>query len=86
MANSWFQNMRISYGVGNTDLMGPAFGFNFVYEWVHLAFVTNETGVDGETSGGRPTMVKIYLNGEQKYSSASHHAEGKNYTPQIGSF
>lgn len=80
--NSWFQNMRISYGMGNADIMEPAYGFNFVDEWVHLAFVTDETGVDGEMSAGRPTMVKIYLNGELKYSSASHHAEGKNYSPQ----
>ena len=38
----------MTYGMGFNDLMEPAFGFATVNEWVHLAVVTDETGVDGE--------------------------------------
>ena len=58
--------MRMTYGMGFNDLMEPAFGFATVNEWVHLAVVTDETGVDGEMNGGRPVMTKMYMNGELK--------------------
>ena len=72
-------NMRMTYGMGFNDLMEPAFGFTTVNEWVHLAVVTDETGVDGETSGGRPIMTKMYLNGELKLSTTSHQDASKPY-------
>ena len=71
--------MRMTYGMGFNDLMEPAFGFTTVNEWVHLAVVTDETGVDGETSGGRPIMTKMYLNGELKLSTTSHQDASKPY-------
>ena len=72
-------NMRMTYGMGFNDLMEPAFGFTTVNEWVHLAVVTDETGVDGEISGGRPIMTKMYLNGELKLSTTSHQDVSKPY-------
>lgn len=72
-------NMRMTYGMGFNDLMEPAFGFNSIDEWVHLAIVTNENGVDGETNGGRPIMTKMYLNGELKLSTTSHQSADKPY-------
>ena len=71
-------NMRMTYGMGFNDLMEPAFGFATVNEWVHLAVVTDETGVDGEMNGGRPVMTKMYMNGELKLST-SHQDASKPY-------
>ena len=72
-------NMRMTYGMGFNDLMEPAFGFATVNEWVHLAVVTDETGVDGEMNGGRPVMTKMYMNGELKLSTTSHQDASKPY-------
>ena len=72
-------NMRMTYGMGFNDLMEPAFGFSTVEEWVHLAIVTNEEGVDGDRSGDRPIMTKMYLNGELKLSTTSHQDVSKPY-------
>ena len=72
-------NMRMTYGMGFNDLMEPAFGFSTVNEWVHLAVVTDETGVDGEMNGGRPVMTKMYMNGELKLSTTSHQDASKPY-------
>ena len=70
-------NMRMTYGMGFNDLMEPAFGFTTINEWVHLAVVTDETGVDGEMNGGRPVMTKMYMNGE--LSTTSHQDASKPY-------
>lgn len=80
--NSWFANMRITYSMGNSDLMEPAYGFNTTNEWVHLAFVTDETGVDGDMWGDYPAMIKMYQNGELKLTSGTYHP-GKPYTPSV---
>ena len=72
-------NMRMTYGMGFNDLMEPAFGFTTINEWVHLAVVTDETGVDGEMNGGRPVMTKMYMNGELKLSTTSHQDASKPY-------
>lgn len=72
-------NMRMTYGMGFNDLMEPAFSFSTINEWVHLAFVTDENGVDGETSNGRPIMTKMYLNGELKHATTSHQDASKPY-------
>lgn len=69
----------MTYGMGFNDLMEPAFGFATVNEWVHLAVVTDETGVDGEMNGGRPVMTKMYMNGELKLSTTSHQDASKPY-------
>ena len=71
-------NMRMTYGMGFNDLMEPAFGFTTINEWVHLAVVTDETGVDGEMNGGRP-VTKMYMNGELKLSTTSHQDASKPY-------
>lgn len=65
--------------MGFNDLMEPAFGFTTINEWVHLAVVTDETGINGETTDGRPVMTKMYLNGELKLSTASHQDASKPY-------
>lgn len=77
-------NMRMTYGMGFNDLMEPAFGFNTINEWVHLAIVTDETGVDGEIRDGRPVMTKMYLNGELQMSTVSHQDASKPYAPNGG--
>lgn len=74
-------NMRMTYSMGFNDLMEPAFGFSTINEWVHLAIVTNEMGVDGEMNGGKPIMTKMYLNGELKLTTTSHTDPSRPYNP-----
>lgn len=73
--------LRMTYGMGFNDLMEPAITFNTVNEWVHVAVVTNEDGVDSEMQDGRPVMTKIYLNGELLLKTASHQPAEKPYNP-----
>lgn len=66
--NSHFGRMRMSYGIGFNDLFEPGFSFSTVNQWVHIALVTDENGVDGEFNGNIPIMTKIYINGELQLS------------------
>ncbi|WP_345232577.1 DUF4972 domain-containing protein [Olivibacter ginsenosidimutans] len=72
-------HLRMTYGMGFNDLMEPAIPFNTVNEWVHIAIVTNEDGVDDESVDGRPVMTKIYLNGELRLKTISHQSAEKPY-------
>lgn len=62
--NSHFGRLRMTYGIGHNDLFEPGFSFGTLNQWVHVALVTNETGVDGEIRDGIPVMTKIYVNGQ----------------------
>lgn len=63
--NNHFGNLRMTYAINYSDLFEPGLGFNRTNEWVHIAMVTNEQGVDGEfDESGRPIMIKMYINGE----------------------
>lgn len=61
--NSHFGRLRMTYGISYSDLFEPGFSFNTLNQWVHVAVVTNENGVDGEIRDGIPVMTKIYING-----------------------
>ena len=54
----------MTYGIGYSDLFEPGFSFSTLNQWVHVAVVTNENGVDGEVRDGIPVMTKIYVNGQ----------------------
>ena len=62
--NSHFGRLRMTYGLGYSDLVEPGFSFSTLNQWVHVAVVTNENGVDGEIRDGIPVMTKIYVNGQ----------------------
>mgnify|MGYP005829375511 CR=1 FL=1 len=62
--NSHFGRLRMTYGIGYSDLFEPGFSFSTLNQWVHVAVVTNENGVDGEIRDGIPVMTKIYVNGQ----------------------
>lgn len=62
--NSHFGRLRMTYGISYSDLFEPGFSFNTLNQWVHVAVVTNENGVDGEVRDGIPVMTKIYVNGQ----------------------
>lgn len=63
--NNHHGNLRMTYSINYDGLFEPGLGFNRTNEWVHLAIVTNEQGVDGERDeNGRPIMMKMYINGE----------------------
>ena len=62
--NSHFGRLRMTYGIGYSDLFEPGFSFSTLNQWVHVAVVTNENGVDGEVRDGIPVMTKIYVNGQ----------------------
>ena len=62
--NSHFGRLRMTYGISYSDLFEPGFSFNTLNQWVHVAVVTNENGVDGEIRDGIPVMTKIYVNGQ----------------------
>lgn len=78
--NSHFNTLRPTYAMGVFDLMEPGISFNTLNEWVHIALVTNELGVDGETHPDvRPIMTKMYVNGELVISEPSNQSDGKHY-------
>lgn len=62
--NSHFGRLRMTYGISYSDLFEPGFSFSTLNQWVHVAVVTNENGVDGEIRDGIPVMTKIYVNGQ----------------------
>lgn len=62
--NSHFGRLRMTYGISYSDLFEPGFSFSTLNQWVHVAVVTNENGVDGEVRDGIPVMTKIYVNGQ----------------------
>lgn len=62
--NSHFGRLRMTYGIGYSDLFEPGFGFSTLDQWVHVAVVTDENGVDGESNNNIPVMTKIYVNGQ----------------------
>ena len=62
--NSHFGRLRMTYGICYSDLFEPGFSFSTLNQWVHVAVVTNENGVDGEIRDGIPVMTKIYVNGQ----------------------
>ena len=62
--NSHFGRLRMTYGIGYSCLFEPGFSFSTLNQWVHVAVVTNENGVDGEIRDGIPVMTKIYVNGQ----------------------
>ena len=62
--NSHFGRLRMTYGIGYSDFFEPGFSFSTLNQWVHVAVVTNENGVDGEIRDGIPVMTKIYVNGQ----------------------
>lgn len=62
--NSHFGRMRMTYGISYSDLFEPGYDFSTLNQWVHIAMVTDENGVDGEIVENIPVMVKMYLNGE----------------------
>lgn len=72
-------NLRTTYAMGIQDLFEPGFGFNIVDQWVHIALVTNEKGVDGDTNGGKPIMLKMYVNGNLSKSEQSNQDSSKPY-------
>jgi hypothetical protein len=72
-------NLRATYAMGIQDLLEPGAGFNIVDQWVHIALVTNEKGVDGETNGNKPVMMKMYVNGNLKLSETSNQDASKPY-------
>lgn len=71
--------LRATYAMGIQDLFEPGFSFNTIDQWVHIALVTNEKGVDGETAGGKPIMMKIYVNGILNKSEQSNQDASKPY-------
>lgn len=78
--NVHFGNLRPTYAMGIFDLLEPSTGFNTLNEWVHIALVTNELGVDGDThADGRPIMTKMYVNGELVISEPSNQPNDKRY-------
>lgn len=79
--NLHMSNLRATYAMGTQDLFEPGFGFNIVDQWVHIALVTNEKGVDGETNGGKPIMMKMYVNGSLSKSEQSNQDSSKPYRP-----
>lgn len=62
--NNHFGRLRMTYGISYSDLFEPGFSFSTLNQWVHVAVVTNENGVDGEIRDGIPVMTKIYVNGQ----------------------
>lgn len=74
-------NLRATYAMGFGDLFEPGFGFNIVNQWVHIALVTNEKGVDGEFHGGngKPMMMKMYVNGNLVKVEESNQPADKPY-------
>jgi hypothetical protein len=74
-------NLRATYAMGTSDLFEPGFGFNNVNQWVHIALVTNEKGVDGDTNEGKPVMMKMYVNGILSKSEQSNQPNSKPYRP-----
>lgn len=62
--NSHFGRLRMTYGIGYNDLFEPGFPFSTLNQWVHVAMVSDEKGVDGEIRDGIPVMTKIYVNGQ----------------------
>ena len=56
--------VKLTDGIGYSDLFEPGFSFSTLNQWVHVAVVTNENGVDGEVRDGIPVMTKIYVNGQ----------------------
>ena len=77
--NLHFANLRATYAMGIQDLFEPGFGFNIVDQWVHIALVTNEKGVDGESIDGKPVMMKMYVNGIPSKSEQSNQDNSKPY-------
>lgn len=78
MINYWNGHMRMAYAMNTYEpLIEPAAGFNRLNEWVHVAAVYNDNGVDGEMDGGQPVFAKFYING----NLASRHTKpaGKHY-------
>lgn len=83
--NNHHGNLRMTYGMGFNDLFEPAFGFSRTNEWVHIAMVTDEQGVDGDKNGdGKPIMIKMYLNGEEVHRETSNQ-NGKYYSKALSS-
>lgn len=78
--NSHFGRLRMTYGIGYSDLFEPGFGFSTLNQWVHVAIVTDENGVDGEKVGEIPIMTKIYVNGQQMLSEKGRD-DRLSYTP-----
>lgn len=79
--NLHMSNLRATYAMGTSDLFEPGFGFNIVDQWVHIALVTNENGVDGEfnNGNGKPIMMKMYVNGNLSKSEESNQSVDKPY-------
>ena len=66
MINHWNNNMRMAYSMNTKEpLIEPAGGYNTLNEWVHLAAVYNDNGVDGEMDGENPVFAKYYINGQE---------------------
>lgn len=78
--NSHFGRLRMTYGIAYSDLFEPGFGFSTMSQWVHVAMVTNENGVDGEKNGDIPIMTKIYVNGQLMLSEKGRD-DRLTYTP-----
>jgi hypothetical protein len=72
-------NLRATYAMGIQDLLEPGYSFNIVDQWVHIALVTNEKGVDGDTKEGKPVMMKMYVNGALRISEPSNQNDTKPY-------
>lgn len=82
--NSHFNTLRPTYAMGVFDLMEPGIPFNTLNQWVHIALVTNELGVDGEThADGRPIMTKMYVNGELVISEPSNQPADRPYASAV---
>lgn len=90
MINHWNNNMRIAYSMNTYEpLIEPAGGYNTLNEWVHLAAVYNDNGVDGEMDGENPVFAKFYINGNEvsrktKPAGKYYAGNGLSSFPMIG--
>lgn len=74
-------NLRPTFILGGVELLEPSHPFSTLNQWVHMALVTNEAGVDGENDGaGNPIITKMYVNGVEVLRSINIHP-GKTLTP-----
>lgn len=64
MINHWNNRMRMAYSMNTREpLIEPGAAYNTLNQWVHLAAVYNDNGVDGDMDNGRPVFAKFYING-----------------------
>lgn len=90
MINHWNNNMRMAYSMNTREpLIEPSGSYNTLNEWVHLAAVYDDNGVDGEMDGENPVFAKYYINGQEvsrktKPAGKYYAGNGLSNFPMIG--